>query len=640
MRQFPCFAKRFARPYLAVLGCLFASPFLFVGTDSRAQDTSPPTAAAEPFHPLPADALESARNEALASLKSLELRLARDPEPVRVGWQSFLLTDQIREQLTAEKLDVRVVRRILERLRSDKEGMEFPLALQLRHSFQRFLDFHEFVNDAQASEKTSVAIEETHKRIADYRVNPTPTDGAEIGRQIGLLRRRHQAPKLVESVDQGFNQSNLFIQASKKLVATGIEQDIDETSPLNDSVLGVRIAGTVRMTGRVSLAMLPNEENASLKLLLHGQANSSNVGWKGPVTVHSTGYTAITAEKLLTIDSSGLHGSPASAACATSSSIDGVDANCGLIQRLATKKAHKSKGQAEAVASSKAESRVESRVDEQAAEMLDKANDSFQKKFRKPLVRRDGFPRSLRIRSTEDRLLVDWLQRSDAQIAASSPAPPMSGQQDLEVRLHQSFVTNFSEAAIGGVTLTDEKLAQMLEDATGEVPEELRIDEDKDPWSITFSTSSPISATFADQTITLAIHGDRFTRSDTKLNTPMRITAIYRFEKTPTGSKLVRQGEVEVVYSSQKPGQRESTQQVAFKTFMRRKFDALFKSEIVSEGIKLPGRWEKGGKLQVRDMTTTREWLSASWDMTPIPESEKKSETVDKTAARLAPAAP
>lgn len=615
------------RLYLAVSVALFSS------TIAIGADPAPIKVPKEQFQPVSKEQLASARTTALQALTAIEQRLARDPDPIRTGWTTFLQTDAIREQLHAEKPDARIVRRILERLRSDKEGMEFSHALKLRHAFQHFVDLEEVVSDPQASDKLTQRIDEMSKLLETYQATPTPTDAAHIGHHLGLLRRHLQAPELTKAIDQTFNRSNLYVQASRKLVAAGIEQEIDETSDLNDSVLGVSIAGTIRMTGRVSLAMIPNDEHAALRLLLNGQAHSNNVGWKGPVTVYSTGFTAITAEKDLHIDDLGLHGAPASAACATSSSIDGIDANCGLIRRLATKKANKSKGQAESIASAKAESRVEARVDEQAAEMLDKANDSFQKKFRKPLLRRDGLPRSLRMRTSDERLFVDWLQRSNSQIAASNDSPAFEGKQDLEVRVHQSFVTNFSEAAIGGVTLTDVKLAQMLEDATGEVPEELRIDDDKDPWSITFSTSSPVSATFADQTITLAIHGDRFTRSDNKINQSMRITATYRFEKTPTGAKLVRQDEVQAEYTGLKPGQRESTTMVAFKTFVRRKFNALFKPEIVSEGIKLPGQWEKGGKLQVNTMTTTREWLSASWDLVPVPMTTDKSQKASLPAA-------
>lgn len=92
----------------------------------------------------------------------------------------------------------------------------------------------------------------------------------------------------------------------------------------------------------------------------------------------------------------------------------------------------------------------------------------------------------------------------------------------------------------------------------------------------------------------------------------MRITASYSIERTPTGAKLTRKGEVDVDFIS--PGTR-SVKQVAFKTFMRRKFEAFLKPEIESEGIKLPGRWEHAGKLVIQHLQAGDGWLALGWDL-------------------------
>ena len=78
-----------------------------------------------------------------------------------------------------------------------------------------------------------------------------------------------------------------------------------------------------------------------------------------------------------------------------------------------------------------------------------------------------------------------------------------------------------------------------------------------------------------------------------------------------------RQGDVEVEYVNLKGSQ--SATQIAFKTFLRRKFDSLFKAEIASEGIQLKGRWEKAGKLVVQDVNMSAGWVSLGWNLTPAP---------------------
>ena len=63
-----------------------------------------------------------------------------------------------------------------------------------------------------------------------------------------------------------------------------------------------------------------------------------------------------------------------------------------MIQRIAWKRAGRTKGRANSIASSHAELRVEESVDAQAAKMLNNATTTYQEQFRKPLIRRDGFP--------------------------------------------------------------------------------------------------------------------------------------------------------------------------------------------------------------------------------------------------------
>ena len=88
------------------------------------------------------------------------------------------------------------------------------------------------------------------------------------------------------------------------------------------------------------------------------------------------------------------------------------------------------------------------------------------------------------------------LQAGRDQLAAPNAPPALTGKFDLAVRMHESLVGNLSQAVLGGVTLTDERLVEIIKDATGKVPEELAITEEDDPWSITFASELPIEVRF------------------------------------------------------------------------------------------------------------------------------------------------
>src|SRR5690606_18078141 len=103
---------------------------------------------------------------------------------------------------------------------------------------------------------------------------------------------------------------------------------------------------------------------------------------------------------------------------------------------------------------------------------------------------------------------------------------------------------NAAEVILAGRTLTDERLAELVKETTGEVPEEPQITEDKDPWSITFSQDRPFSVIFDGQTVTMAIHARQFTRGDRVVGKPLLISARYKAEQQGLGARLVRDGEV------------------------------------------------------------------------------------------------
>jgi hypothetical protein len=177
--------------------------------------------------------------------------------------------------------------------------------------------------------------------------------------------------------------------------------------------------------------------------------------------------------------------------------------------------------------------------------------------------------------------------------------------------MHETMVLNFGETLLGGETLTDERLVELLTESEVEVPEELQVTPDKDPWSITFASVQPVSARFENNRMKLAIHGRRFTRGEQVVRADIEISADYVLERQGNGSKLTRQGDVMVEYLDR---ERLSVGQVAMKTFLRKKFDALFKAEFKSDGLQLPDRLKAVGPLKLRELSADKGWLVLAWE--------------------------
>jgi hypothetical protein len=190
--------------------------------------------------------------------------------------------------------------------------------------------------------------------------------------------------------------------------------------------------------------------------------------------------------------------------------------------------------------------------------------------------------------------------------------PPAAPAHDVLVQLHQSTLANTALNAMGGMTVTDERAQELAKEVTGEVPEELRIKEDEDPWAITFDLQQPVSAVFDGDLVRIAIRARRFLRGDQVVRQTTEIAATYRIQAENGRAKLTRQGEIEVTYPG-KESERLSLTELRNKTFLSNKFEGLFKPEFSGEEVKLPARWAKLKDLQLGYVSADKGWLSMGW---------------------------
>ena len=93
----------------------------------------------------------------------------------------------------------------------------------------------------------------------------------------------------------------------------------------------------------------------------------------------------------------------------------------------------------------------------------------------------------------------------------------------------------------------------------------------------------------------------------------MYIKAEYTLVKTPEGGvKAVRKNDkLTLTYPNQEEG-KDSARVTNLKTLLSRRFEKIFKKEIVDEGIQLKGRLANYGKLYFRDIVSENGWLQTT----------------------------
>ena len=171
---------------------------------------------------------------------------------------------------------------------------------------------------------------------------------------------------------------------------------------------------------------------------------------------------------------------------------------------------------------------------------------------------------------------------------------------------------NTAVNAIGGMTVTDERAQELVKEITAEVPEELRIKQDEDPWAITLDLQRPLRIEFDDDKVVIAIRARRFLRGEQEVRKMTQIAATYQLSINNGRAQLRRVGGVEVTYPD-KEGDRLSLTELRNKTFMTNKFEGLFKQELGGEGIQLTDRWAKLREMSMKHISADDGWLTLGW---------------------------
>jgi hypothetical protein len=567
--------------------------------------------AKDAFRPISESRVAAARDRARKAVQPLEAYFNGGTKENAERWKAYLYWDRMVAELAKDAgPDVKTLGAVALRYYREQRGMELVQFTEMRDALVNYANVAEMASIAQLEALYQNKLDDLIGWLPQYEKEFDPTVGDQIAQAIAWLERAGQAASLVAGVRKAYGRPNLHAELSEGFINAGVADDVEDARVVEDCILGTFLVEDTQTKGRTSLRLVERKDAAEVELRLTGIISSNNVGYNRGVKVYSRGQTTIDASKRIVLRPAGVATKASRAHCTTHSTIDRICAKSGLVVKIAWRKAMQDKGQAEQIASRHAEERVQKRIDEMAKEYLVDARREYAEKFRKPLLQRGEFPRDLKYRCAKGAFEVVWLQANAGQLAAPEAPPNVEVKHDVAVRVHESFVSNFSRAALARRTLSDEDLARILQEWSLEVPEELKIDEYKDPWSMEFDGTRPVSASFRDGTVRLAVRGRRFTFKDNDVRRPMELSATYQYALTEDGIRFTRQGDVVGEYVG---GGDPNNVEVAIRAVMIRKFEALFRPEVTTSGFLLPGRWKDVGKLMPKKLEARDGWITFAW---------------------------
>ena len=564
------------------------------------------------FTPITDGQVTNARTALDASLANMTAFL--NAGEVAFDWKEQLQWGLLQEELAKEKPNPARMQASLNGFYgAEMVGLESPEFTNVRTALRAYMNATFFKNNPNSKAMYEAQIGNLITALENYTDHANNDTAWKVGRIIGWLDRAGQASEIQQQIRYHFYQPNIYVHVSQNLISAGELMEVDETEQLKMTVKGLDVVGEARLRGQISFQIAESQEKATLRVILDGTAISRNVAEKSGVTVVTRGTTTLQATKLVSFDGDGFTTEPAQAEATTKLELDSIDGPSSTHESIAKSKFIKMRSQNEKDASAVAVESVTTKMDSQVLELLANVIDGYQDKVRNPLIRRGGFPVNVNSTSTQDYIRLNMLQTGRYQLASPTDPPALNKGTDVALRLHESFVRNFTEVVLGGVELTDEKLVEHMTDLGAEIPEELKTGKGKKSWAITFSNTQPISVSFRDNQLEIAIQGRQFRDGAKVINDKIRIAAIYNVLKTDEGMQLVREGDVDVRFVGKTS---LTVGQVAMKTVMSKKFNAFFKDDIVGKGgIALPGNWASAGNLILQQIVSDNGWLMLSYNL-------------------------
>ena len=574
--------------------------------------------ASAPFEaPFTDQAVRDAKYELVDATSALNSFLSQGGYDTQQGWKSFLNWNDLESQLRSDQPDWKALDGVQRKFIDGYPGLEYPPFVRVREALQKY----SYVGKLAEGDGGIQSINQYTNALADaiekYNDEPTTKNAAGLAAILDWLGKIDRDQGLATEVRSAHSRPNLRLRISERFLAKRFYQPIHDSMYVNEMILNTHVRGTATTNGSITADVVPNANGARIDIVFNGNTDTVSVGRQEPVTIRSRSATSLFARKSLFLYPTRIESGPARASGATNTKINSItpDRKLGrrIVEKIAWKKAGEQKPQTEAIAASRAADRLEKKIDEQTQTLLDNARADLNKQYRGEIGQRGLIPEHITTSSLENCVLVHGTQADSSQLSATTDPPSFCLDGDVVAQVHESAVNNTVEKAIAGMTLTDERIVKMMTEMKMEIPAELQIGEDDQPWSISFAWNQPVTVEFDNQMLKVSVRGRRFTRGERVLNKVMEMSATYTMQTLPTGVELTRQGDVEVTFPTNKEGAQLRASDVVFKTLMEQKFSQLFKPFIKGDGFVLPGEFGSMGRIRLNELSTQDGWLSLGW---------------------------
>lgn len=407
---------------------------------------------------------------------------------------------------------------------------------------------------------------------------------------------------------------NLCIVGNSRAITFALNRTVEQSSNINLQVMGTPLRGQANTFGHVRATLVPSQSHAALDMTLDATVRANTYGQRRRISVYGVTSTSVGAVTRLSIDDEGIRASPASATSSTDSVAANVCAPSKLVRRLAQRRIDSMRPQTSATASRRARTEAADELERQVREQTSEANRYYHEKLRSKAVERGIFPAWVQLSSTNDHVHLRAHVASDGQPGAAAPPPSLNDSHELRFSFQQTLPNNVAQTLLGGKVVTDQQIADFLQNVIGDVPREYRLGTHLETWSAKFAQATPMQFDFTDAKIEVVLNFRTFVRGDREHEFPIAVKTTYEPVVTRFGLSLRQRSPVSYERPDEAPVADTDDEMLAF---VRRKFNALLSDELYFQAFVPPpgGAFDKLSRFKLTEARSEDGWFLAGVDL-------------------------
>ncbi|MFM8893351.1 MAG: hypothetical protein ACKOTB_17350, partial [Planctomycetia bacterium] len=330
------------------------------------------------------------------------------------------------------------------------------------------------VNDAgaaiakQAAGRTVVEIARLLDAIERFESAPSAAQASTVTSALGTIASFYPtaARGMLKAVEDHYLAPNVRIAVHQEFLERMLPGATVDTSRFQDVVLGREVRGTRTVERTTVLRLVPDEDEISFHLEVHGDIASRAITDAGPVSVTARSTSEFTVHKPIKISSQGLLFGQAKGSASNRSHVDNIQTSFdsvpvmgSLVRNMARSQQADSMPEANREVIDKIVSRACREVDTQAEPQFAQMADRVRSRVWLPLERLGLEPTAVAMQTTPTLATMRLRLAADSQLAAHTPRPRASADAMLSLQVHESSANNaLARLAIAGRRLTLEEL--------------------------------------------------------------------------------------------------------------------------------------------------------------------------------------